>query len=145
MRSTMQLRRFPVYNVMLALVAMVASASGVAAQDSASDRAFFPPVDARLEVAAPALLTRGDTSVVIDRERDRGESGQAALTRTLEAGRPLFSGRGALIGAGIGCAVGAVVYYDPEIPEISQRLAWSGLMCGLLALPGAYFGSVFIR
>jgi hypothetical protein len=144
MRSTMQLRRVPVYKVMLALVAIVAGASGVAAQDSASDRPFFPQADARLELAAPALLTRGDTSV-IERERDRGESGQAALTRTLEAGRPLFSGRGALIGAGIGCAVGAVVYYDPEIPEISQRLAWSGLMCALLALPGAYFGSVFIR
>jgi hypothetical protein len=141
----MQLRRVPVYKVLLALVAIVASASEVAAQDSASDRALFPPVDARLVVATPALLTRGDTSVVVGREQDRADSAQAALGRTFGTRAPLFSGRGALIGAGIGCAVGAVVYYDTETPEISQRLAWSGGMCALLAIPGATFGAIWIR
>jgi hypothetical protein len=131
--------------VMLALVAIVASASGGAAQDSASDRAFFPPPDARLAVAAPALVARRDTAAVLAWERDTEAPGAAPLTSTLENRRPLFSARGAAYGAAIGCAVGAVVYYDPEIPEISQRLGWSGFMCGLLALPGAYFGSVFIR
>jgi hypothetical protein len=145
MKSTIQVRTFPVYKVMLALVAIVASPSGVAAQDSASDRAFFPPVDVRLEVAAPTLLTWGDTSAVAGREWNREDSGGAALARTLENRRPLFSARGAAYGAAIGCAVGAVVYYDPEIPEISQRLAWSGLMCALLAIPGATFGAIWIR
>jgi hypothetical protein len=31
------------------------------------------------------------------------------------------------------------------MPKFSQTLAWSGVMCALLALPGAYFGAVFIR
>ena len=145
MRSPAKPQTFPVFKVLLALIAVAASHSGLAAQDSASDRAFFPPVDARLEVAAPALLARGDTSAVEGRERNSEDSGSAGLARTLENRRPLFSARGAAYGAAIGCAVGAVVYYDPEIPEISQRLAWSGVMCALLALPGAYFGSVFIR
>ena len=145
MRSPAKARTFPVIKVLLAVLAVVASASGVAAQGSPSDRAFFPLSDARLEIAAPALVARRDTAAAVAWERHTEAPGPPALTRTLKNGRPLFSARGAAYGAAIGCAVGAVVYYDPEIPEISQRLAWSGVMCALLALPGAYFGSVFIR
>lgn len=145
MRSPAKARTFAGFKVLLALVAVAAGHSGLAAQDSASDRAFFPAADARLEVAVPALLARSDTSAVRTWERDTEASGRVALTRTLENRRPLFSARGAAYGAAIGCAVGAVVYYDPEIPEISQRLGWSGMMCAYLTLPGAYFGAVFIR
>lgn len=139
-RATMRI------SLMLAAVLVMGTApSRLAAQESASDRAFFPPADARLGIAAPSLLARSDMSVVLGRERDSEAPGAAVLTRALETRRPLFTARGAAYGAAIGCGVGAVVYYDTEITEISQRLAWSGAMCALLAIPGAYFGALFIR
>lgn len=145
MRSPVKERTLSVYKVMLALVAIVASHSGLSAQDSASDRAFFPPVDVRLEVAAPALLVRNDTSAIPAREGDTEAATRAGLTRSLETRRPFLSRSGALIGAGIGCVVGAVVYYDTEMPEFSQTLAWSAGMCALLAIPGATLGAILIQ
>jgi hypothetical protein len=71
---------------------------------------------------------------------------QQVSVRTPEVRRSGFSARGAMIGAAIGCAVGAIAYYDSDDQEpASHRLAKTAFLCGVVALPGAYFGAIFIR
>lgn len=57
----------------------------------------------------------------------------------------LFSGRGALIGAAIGCGVGALGQYNSDAEDRKGNVGWTVAWCGLLAIPGAVVGSIWIH
>jgi len=70
-------------------------------------------------------------------------TGRRSLLIDHERG-PSLSKRGALIGAALGCTLGAVGLYDPATEQVSQRLAWSAGGCIVLAFPGAWLGALLI-
>jgi hypothetical protein len=60
--------------------------------------------------------------------------------------RPLLSERGRLVGGAIGCVVGGILgYRTPNAEGFDQRLAWGAGGCLVFAVPGAFFGGIWLH
>lgn len=115
------------------------------AQDRPSEQVVPPAPGPRLGSVDTGLRVWKQPALWPDSTETQGTQLHQTTVDARQELRSDFSGRGALIGAAIGCAVGAVAYYDPDDEEpASHRLAKTAFLCGVLALPGAYFGAIFI-
>lgn len=126
----------------LLVAALFTAGSGAAGQ--AVDQDLTPASAPRLEASArhrPPWTQIPAPRITLAEEYVPDSSGPLRIDYEQ---RPFFSQRGALIGAAIGCGAGAVIYYDLGMPEPAQSAAWGAAGCVLLALPGAFFGSLFI-
>ncbi len=140
-------KRISVNGVMLLLVAAgtFASHSGVAAQAVQYRTQTTAP---RLEASDHVRPSWTEVSAQKFTFPENHDVHSRISFQNEQERRPFFSQRGALIGAALGCAFGAFVFYDTDssadTEEVSHRLGRSAVACVVISIPSAAVGAVLI-